>query len=187
LQQRATRSKARYRDPSLHPWLTNLPPQDSMGGNPDRYSEDTTMELPAGLRLSFDDRPSVADEDLLGDGLGEYNAAFLQDNSYASFGLFVRDDAGAIRAGLIGHVYAGWLFIKYLWVRRELRRGGIGSGLLAEAERRALALGCHSAWLDTFSFQGPAFYPKFGYREFGRLDYPPGHQRIFLQKQLTAE
>ena len=44
-----------------------------------------------------------------------------------------------------------------------------------------------SAWLDTFSFQGPEFYPKFGYREFGRLDYPPDHQRIFLQKRLTAE
>jgi hypothetical protein len=41
--------------------------------------------------------------------------------------------------------------------------------------------------LDTFSFQGPEFYPKFGYREFGRLDYPPGHQRIFLKKQLTRE
>jgi GNAT superfamily N-acetyltransferase len=156
-----------------------------MAGIPDRHSEDATMELPAGLRLS--DRPSGPDEDLLGDGLGEYNAAFLRDNSYACFGPFVRDDAGAIRAGLIGHVYAGWLFVKYLWVHADLRRGGVGGSLLAEAERRALALDCHSAWLDTFSFQGPEFYPKFGYREFGRLDYPPGDQRIFLQKQLTAE
>jgi GNAT superfamily N-acetyltransferase len=145
------------------------------------------VDLPPGLRLSFEDRPSAPDADVLGDGLGEYNATFVQDNSYASFGLFVRDDAGALRAGLVGQVFAGWLFVQYLWVHADLRRGGIGSGLLAEAERRALALGCHSAWLDTFSFQGPEFYPKFGYREFGRLDYPPGHQRIFLQKQLTAE
>ena len=69
-------------------------------------------------------------------------------------------------------------------MHEELRRRGIGQGLLAEAERRALALGCHSAWLDTFSFQGPDFYPKFGYREFARLLYPPDHQRIFLKKQL---
>jgi GNAT superfamily N-acetyltransferase len=145
------------------------------------------MDLPPGLRLSFEDRPTAQDEDLLGDGLGDYNAAFLRDNSYADFGLFVRDEAGAIHAGLIGHAYAGWLFIKYLWVRADLRRSGIGSGLLAEAERRALVLGCHSAWLDTFSFQAPEFYPKLGYREFARLDYPPDHRRIFLKKQLIAE
>jgi GNAT superfamily N-acetyltransferase len=145
------------------------------------------MKLPSGCRLSFEDRPSAQDEDAIGERLGEYNAAFLRDNSYAYFGLFVRDEAGVIHAGLLGHAYAGWLFIKYLWVHADLRRAGIGSGLLAEAERRALALGCHSAWLDTFSFQGPEFYPKFGYREFGRLDYPPGHQRIFLKKQLTRE
>ena len=72
-------------------------------------------------------------------------------------------------------------------MHRELRRRGIGQGLLAEAERRALALGCHSAWLDTFSFQGPDFYPKFGYHEFARLDYPPDHQRIFMKKQLIPE
>ena len=79
------------------------------------------------------------------------------------------------------------LFVNLLWVHADLRRSGIGSGLLAEAERRAIALGCHSSYLDTFSFQGPEFYPKFGYREFGRLDYPPDHQRIFLKKQLIPE
>jgi GNAT superfamily N-acetyltransferase len=142
------------------------------------------MKLPPGLRLSVEDRPSAPDEDLIGEGLGEYNAAFLRDKSYAYFGLFVRDDAGAINAGLIGHVYAGWLFIKYLWVHADLRRGGIGRGLMAEAERRGAALGCHSAWLDTFSFQAPEFYRKLDYREFARLDYPPDHQRIFLRKPL---
>jgi 8-oxo-dGTP pyrophosphatase MutT (NUDIX family) len=41
--------------------------------------------------------------------------------------------------------------------------------------------------LDTFSFQGPAFYPRFGYQAYGVLDYPPGHQRIFLRKQLGPQ
>jgi hypothetical protein len=58
---------------------------------------------------------------------------------------------------------------------------------MAQAERHALDLGCHSAWLDTLSFQAPEFYPKLGYREFARLDYPPDQQRIFLKKRLTAE
>ena len=142
------------------------------------------MDLPPGLRLSFEKDPSWEDREFVDEALGLYNAPFLRDPSYSYFGIFVREDARRIRAGLIGHVYAGWLFVNLLWVHQELRRRGIGQGLLAEAERRALALGCHSAWLDTFSFQGPDFYPKFGYQEFARLDYPPDHQRIFLKKQL---
>jgi GNAT superfamily N-acetyltransferase len=145
------------------------------------------MNLPPGLRLSIENRPSAKDQETVDDGLGEYNDPFLNYPAYASFGIFVRDEAGAIRAGSIGQVYARWLFVKLLWVHADLRRTGIGSGLLAEAERHAIALGCHSSWLDTFSFQGAEFYPKFGYREFGRLDYPPDHQRIFFKKQLIAE
>ena len=145
------------------------------------------MELPPGLRLSFEDRPSREDRDAIENGLGDYNNPFLHNPAFASIGIFVRDESGAARAGLIGYVYARWLFVNLLWVHADLRHGGIGRGLMAEAERRALALGCHSVYLDTFSFQAPGFYAKLGFREFGRLDYPPDHQRIFLQKRLTAE
>ncbi len=145
------------------------------------------MELPPGLRLSVEDRPSPQDREFINNALAEFNTAFLRDTTYASFGIFVRDDAAALRAGLLGHAWAGWMFIALLWVHGDLRRGGIGRGLMAEAERRAAAQGCHSAWVDTFSFQAPGFYKNLGYREFGRLDYKPEHQRIFLQKQLSAE
>ena len=57
---------------------------------------------------------------------------------------------------------------------------------MGDAEMRALERGCHSAWVDTFSFQAPGFYPRLGYEVFGELDYPPGHKRIFLQKRLAA-
>ena len=149
------------------------------------------MDLPPGLRLSFEKDPSWEDREIVDDGLGAHNAPFLRDPRYSYFGIFVRNEAretqGAIRAGLVGNCYAGWLFVNLLWVHDELRRRGIGQALLAEAERHAIEFGCHSAWLDTFSFQAPDFYPKFGYEEFARLDYPPDHQRIFLKKQLIAE
>jgi predicted N-acetyltransferase YhbS len=145
------------------------------------------LDLPPGHRLSIEQNPSGRDRQFIDEALGDYNAAFLQNNSYDYFGLLVRDDTGAIQAGLIGHLYAGWLFINLLWVHAELRRTGIGSGLVAEAEQRAIGFGCHSAYVDTFSFQGPQFYPRFGYEVFGTLDYPPGHQRIFLRKRLIAE
>jgi len=99
------------------------------------------MDLPSGLRLSFEDKPSWDDREVVDEALGEYNAPFLRDPSYEYFGLFVRDEAGAIRAGLVGNTYAGWLFVNLLWVHAELRRKGIGSGLIAEAERRAIGFG----------------------------------------------
>ena len=44
---------------------------------------------------------------------------------------------------------------------------------------------CVGIWLDTFSFQAPAFYQKMGYSELGQIvDYPPGHRRHFFQKRL---
>jgi len=72
------------------------------------------VDLPAGCRLSIEENPSPADRRFIDEALGAYNEAFLDDNRYDYFGLFVRDDVGAIRAGLIGHLYAGWLFINLL-------------------------------------------------------------------------
>jgi GNAT superfamily N-acetyltransferase len=90
-------------------------------------------------------------------------------------------------AGLAGETYSGWLFIRYLWVSDLLRGKGIGRKLMADAEARALERGCRSAWVDTFSFQAPGFYPKLGYEVFGELDYPPRHKRFFLRKRLMGE
>ena len=119
------------------------------------------MDLPAGMRLSFEDNPSREDRNFVDEGLGAHNAQFLADTRYSYFGLFVRDDGGLIRAGLIGYCYAGWLFINLLWVEAGLRRRGIGRSLVALAERHGLEFGCHSAWLDTFSSGPPCVFCGF--------------------------
>ena len=143
------------------------------------------MALPPGCSLSFEIRPAGQDCEALNDALGEFNKAFFRDPTYAHFAIFIRGDAGEIRAGLDAYVYAGWLFVLSLWIHGDLRRRGIGRELIGEAERRAVLLVCHSAWLDTFSFQAPGFYQKLGYEVFGVLDYPPDHKRYFLQKRLA--
>jgi 8-oxo-dGTP pyrophosphatase MutT (NUDIX family)/GNAT superfamily N-acetyltransferase len=145
------------------------------------------VDLPPGLRLSIEDQPSAADINFVGTALDAYNREFLGDTGYSRMGLFVRNEGGEVRAGLVGSIYASWLFVADLWVHADLRRRGIGSHLLALAERRAIELGCHSAMLDTFSFQGPAFYPRFGYQLYGALDYPPRHRRYFLWKPLRPD
>ena len=78
------------------------------------------------------------------------------------------------------------MFVRYLWVSEGLRGRGVGRDLMARAEVLARERGCHSAWLDTFGFQAPGFYEKLGYQEFARLDYPPGHHKQFMCKQLAS-
>jgi ribosomal protein S18 acetylase RimI-like enzyme len=145
------------------------------------------VDLPQGLLLSVEDRPAAADCKALNDALAEFNRPFLRNSGFGRIGVFVRDEAGTVMAGLDASFYAGWLFVNDLWVHAELRRRGIGRRLLHEAERRAVAHGVHSVWLDTFSFQAPGFYRHLGYEVFGTLDYPPDVQRFFLKKPLTPE
>ena len=113
------------------------------------------MDLPPGFRLTIEDQPSAKDWDRLGVALDKYNRDFLGETGFSRMGFFVRAEDSEIMAGLVGTTYAGWLFVAELWVHADLRRRGIGSRLLALAEQRAVEFGCHSAMLDTFSFQGP--------------------------------
>ena len=143
------------------------------------------MEQPSGLRLDIEDQPSDADVEALPNGLEAFNESRWPGHQpWRPLAVFARD-GGSIVAGLSGETYSGWLFIRYLWVSETLRGRGIGRGLIRGAEARALERGCHSAWVDTFSFQAPGFYRRLGYATFGELDYPPGHKRIFFKKRLA--
>lgn len=99
--------------------------------------------------------------------------------------LVIRDEAGAIRGGLVAETVWSWMYVRLLAVHETLRRESLGRRLLERAEEIARVRGCVGVWLDTYSFQAPGFYLKLGYEEWGRLDdYPPGHCRIFLRKRL---
>ncbi|MGW1593246.1 GNAT family N-acetyltransferase [Streptomyces sp. NPDC002343] len=95
------------------------------------------------------------------------------------------DEAGDLAGGLVGHTWTTWLHITYLWVDTRHRGTGLGSRLLAEAERLAVARGCASARLETWDFQAPGFYRKQGYDVVCVIpDYPPGITEYTLTKRL---
>jgi GNAT superfamily N-acetyltransferase len=144
------------------------------------------VSLPSGLRLEIDDNPTDADVTVLPEALEAFNESRWPGHQpWHPLAVFARD-RDSIVAGLAGETYAGWLFIRYLWVSEALRGHGVGRKLMGDGEERALERGCHSAWVDTFSFQAPGFYRKLGYEVFGEVDWSPDHKRLFLRKRLTS-
>src|SRR5258707_8783235 len=135
--------------------------------------------------MILSDEPRPEDVKFLEDQIDEHNMLRTGRRDFRPLASFVRDDNGAIVAGLYGFTWAGWLEIKSLWVREDLRGRGHGRRLLAAAEAEARVRGCHRVWLDSYTFQAPTFYQQFGYEVFGQLpDYPAPHGRVFLTKTL---
>jgi GNAT superfamily N-acetyltransferase len=137
------------------------------------------------VRISSEPMASDADSQHVRDGLALYNVGRTGQEYWRPVKLFVRDETGLIRGGLLGDIWGGWLEVKILWLEESLRGSGLGRRLIETAEEEARAADCRYARLDTHSFQAPDFYRKLGYEEFGRLkDSPLGHEQIFLWKRL---
>ena len=97
----------------------------------------------------------------------------------------VRDEAGVIVGGVTCTLYWQHMHIDFLWVEETKRKEGLGAKLLAEAENFAKQKGARLIKLDSFSFQAPAFYEKYGYTVFGKLEgHPIGHTQYYFVKRL---
>ena len=131
------------------------------------------------------DEIKYQDQRAIYEGLLQYNLERLEDKSPKDLGVYARNEAGNIVAGLIGNTHGNWLTVKFLWVSESLRGKNIGSEILKQAEETAKERGCKYAFLDTFSFQAPAFYQKHGYREVLALEeYPQTGKRYYFTKRL---
>ncbi len=124
----------------------------------------------------------------LGRKLRHYNHGFVGEYPEQQYiRLNARDDGGRMLDGLRGFVFLYWLCIEVLFVEEDVRGTGLGSRLLAEAERQAITLGAKNAKLDTFEWQARAFYIKHGYEEYARIDdYAPGFYLAYMKKPLRS-
>ena len=117
--------------------------------------------------------------------LKEYNLTHREASRNIPIGVFLEDEMGRKLAGLTGETFGNWLCTQFLFVGEQLRSQGIGSKLLEAAEEEARRRGCKYAFVDTFSFQAPAFYKKRGYREVFTLEeYPYTGKRHYYTKEL---
>jgi GNAT superfamily N-acetyltransferase len=121
----------------------------------------------------------------------EYNVAHVSADIravYEPINLAVRDDAGSIVGGLLAIRYWDCMQVDTLWVDDAFRRNGYGSELLLHIEKIAEHRGCRFILVDTFSFQAPEFYPKYGYQIIGSVeDIHGGHCRYYFIKRLTQK
>ncbi|BAY25425.1 putative N-acetylmannosamine-6-phosphate epimerase superfamily protein [Calothrix sp. NIES-2100] len=140
----------------------------------------------ADLKFTVEDDPTPEDIRTVINQLVEYNNhQQTEKDEYQPLAVLIRDDRHEIVGGLVGETQWGWLFISHLWVSEALRGQGYGKQLMAKAEVAAKQRGCSYAYLDTFSFQSLGFYQRLGYQIFGVLEnFPPGHQRYFLKKEI---
>lgn len=130
---------------------------------------------------------SAGDIDALCQALQGFNRPHIDDGPVLPVNLAARDANGSLLGGILAEVALEWLEIHVLWVEPDARHRGVGRMLMEACEGRAIALGAHSARLDTFDWQAEAFYAANGYACFARLeDYPAGHERIFMRKRLEG-
>lgn len=136
--------------------------------------------------LSVTHTPDPQDTKIINEGLEDYNVSVGVRGDWLPLAVFMRDSDGKTLGGLTGGTFWGWLHVSMFWLDKEIRGKGFGSQILKEAETEALRRGCRNAYLDTTSFQALPFYQKQGYTLYTQLDdFPSGHSRYFLKKQLT--
>lgn len=123
--------------------------------------------------------------EIIGGGINDYNNQQAGDSQGRGLCFVVQGPDQEVVGGVIGETHWNWLYINLMWLREEFRGQGYGQRLLALAEEEGRKRGAEYAYLDSFSFQALGFYRKYGYEVFGELpDFPPGHQRYYLKKEL---
>ena len=145
------------------------------------------MKQPASVRIESE--PSRSEETLatVQAGLRRHNDSQVPREEYIDLTIVARNNQEQIIGVLLGETGRGWLHVDAVWVDEHARGQRIGSQLVEAAEAEAVRRDCHSAYLDTFSYQAKPFYEKLGYTLFGMLDdYPPGHQRFYMRKRLRS-
>jgi GNAT superfamily N-acetyltransferase len=126
-----------------------------------------------------------AAEAIVTGGLAAFNRETFGRIDTRTLDILVRDESGSVVGGLLGRSSLGLFFLDLFYLPKELRGGGLGARIMAQAEDEARRRGCTAAFVYTVTFQAPGFYEKYGYRRFGEIACPPdGATRIFLTKPL---
>lgn len=139
------------------------------------------------MKILITKTPEKEDIEFLWSKLREHGLSKISNPEVEEKFLFaiLAKEGEVIQGGLLGQVYYKGMHVQLLWVDESLRKSGIGSSLLQKAEELARESKCNLIYLDTFSFQAPKFYEKWGFEVFGKIEnFPDNFTRYFLVKRL---
>ena len=119
------------------------------------------MSSPCDIKLRHIKAPSPEDIDIVSRKLARYNDRVLGETMQSR--VILAEENGKSVGGLYFWWYAPAAYIDLFALDEDYRRQGIGTQLLTEAETVLLEAGCTQITLSTMLFQGPDFYPRFGY------------------------
>lgn len=93
-------------------------------------------------------------------------------------------------SSVVGGLYYRWYGpdanIDFLAVHKDWRKRGIGRNLMIAAEHELIRQGCRRLFVETKTFQAPAFYESLGYRPIATTPkHIGGFDRITLRKDLA--
>jgi GNAT superfamily N-acetyltransferase len=136
--------------------------------------------------ITLTDAPDDAQSAVIRNGLRAYNDAQAGVSDSRALAILVRDpETQNVVGGLLGRTSLGLLRVETFFLPEDLRRGGLGSRILAMAEEEGRQRGCTRAVLSTVHFQAPGFYSKQGWEVAARIECePPGHTRFYMTKKL---
>lgn len=116
---------------------------------------------------------NIQDKQYINDELYRFNLKhFPQDlrGRYEEICLFLKDDNGNVRGGILSEICWNWLEIHTFIIDSGVRKSGYGTKLLLELENIAIEKDCDFIKVDTLSFQALEFYKKNGYQVYGCID-----------------
>jgi GNAT superfamily N-acetyltransferase len=120
-----------------------------------------TSSVPVAIS-SHDDVPAQEGA-IIDQGLGDANEAAAPLHEVRRLSCFARSAAGEVIGGAVGRSWGECCELQQLWVHPAHRRQGLGAQLVLAFEEAGRVRGCRSFYLETFSFQAPAFYQSLGY------------------------
>jgi GNAT superfamily N-acetyltransferase len=143
------------------------------------------------MDLVVEDDPDPADVAWLEARVAEQNARATGHGDETQLAVFVRDDHGAVVAGIYGWTWGGCCELQHLWVDETRRGQGLGTELITAAEQEAARRGCRQVVLFTHAANAGRDgdrWTRHGYELVGRVDdYPIGDAALWFRKLLTPE